>query len=88
MNAGSAAETPRNNKQIYNFKHNEHSKFSKQQGKKDEIYAFMLQAAEEEEERERALRAQYCSLARAYVYSGVSVSISWYSKVLLWPVSS
>ena len=49
MNAGSAAETPRNNKQIYNFKHNERSKFSKQQGKKDEIYAVMLQAAEEEE---------------------------------------
>ena len=52
MNAGSAAETPRNNKQIYNFKHNERSKFSKQQGKKDEIYAVMLQAADEEEERE------------------------------------
>lgn len=52
LSAHSSAETPRDKKQVYNFKHNERLKTSNLQGIKDEIYAIMLQAAAEEEEGE------------------------------------
>lgn len=52
LSASSSAETPRDNKQVYNFKHSERLKASNVQSRKDEIYAIMLQAAGEEEEGE------------------------------------
>lgn len=52
LSANSSAETPRDRKQVYNFKRSERLKATNQQGKKDEIYAVMLQAAAEEEEGE------------------------------------
>ena len=52
LSANSSAETPRDRKQVYNFKRSECLKATDQQGKKDEIYAVMLRAAAEEEEGE------------------------------------
>ena len=52
LSTNSSAETTRDRKQVYNFKCSEHLKTTNQQGKKDKIYAVMLQAAAEEEEGE------------------------------------
>ena len=52
LSAESSAETPRDRKQVYNFKHNERLKGSSVQANKDEIYAVMVQAAAEEDEGE------------------------------------
>ena len=52
LSAVSSAEVPRDRKQLYNFKHNERVKSTNLQGKKDDIYAVMVQAAAEQEEGE------------------------------------
>lgn len=52
LSAVSSAEVPHDWRQLYNFKHNERVKRTNLQGKKDDIYAVMVQAAAEQEEGE------------------------------------